>query len=290
MKLIRILKYINKHPLNASNKPAATRRFIKWQLYNLFFPYTIIFPFTERARLIGKKGMTGAIGNLYCGLHEYEDMAFLLHFLRRDDTFADVGANVGSYSILAAAYVGSKTISIEPVPATFSFLKQNIAINQVEDRTTALNIGISSKAGILKFTKSFDTTNRVALPGETDTIDVQMDKLDTVLEKRTPGLMKIDVEGYETEVINGATQLLKDPGLKAIIMELGAGQRYGLDESSARNTLQENGFVICRYDPQKRELFPGERGKDNWLFIRDMAFVKERVKTADKVTINKVVF
>jgi hypothetical protein len=37
-----------------------------------------------------------ATGNLYVGLHEFEEMAFLLHFLRRGDLFADVGANVGS--------------------------------------------------------------------------------------------------------------------------------------------------------------------------------------------------
>jgi hypothetical protein len=40
--------------------------------------------------------MTGATQNLYCELHEYNDMAFLLHFLREEDSFADVGANIGS--------------------------------------------------------------------------------------------------------------------------------------------------------------------------------------------------
>jgi hypothetical protein len=50
-------------------------------------------------------GMTGATGNLYVGLHEFEEMAFLLHFLRPGDLFADVGANVGSYTILAAVAV-----------------------------------------------------------------------------------------------------------------------------------------------------------------------------------------
>lgn len=46
--------------------------------------------------------MTGATGNWYCGLQEYEDMSFVLHALRPGDLFVDVGANIGSYSILAA--------------------------------------------------------------------------------------------------------------------------------------------------------------------------------------------
>ena len=55
----------------------------------------------------------GATGNLYVGLHEFEEMAFLLHFLRRGDLFADVDANVGSYTILAAVAVGTEAIAFE---------------------------------------------------------------------------------------------------------------------------------------------------------------------------------
>jgi len=43
------------------------------------------------------------------------DMGFLLHFLRKDDLFLDVGANIGSYTVLAGGAVGAKSISFEPV-------------------------------------------------------------------------------------------------------------------------------------------------------------------------------
>ena len=51
--------------------------------------------------------MIGATGNLFCGLHEIEDMGFVLHFLRSDDIFLDVGVNVGTYTVLAAGVAGS---------------------------------------------------------------------------------------------------------------------------------------------------------------------------------------
>lgn len=54
--------------------------------------------------------MTGATGNIYVGLHEFEDMAFLLHVLRRTDLFVDVGANIGSYTILAGGAAGAKLL------------------------------------------------------------------------------------------------------------------------------------------------------------------------------------
>jgi hypothetical protein len=61
------------------------------------------------------KGLTGATGNWYCGLDAFEDMAFLLHFMREEDLFVDVGANIGSYTILAGNEVGAETIEIEPI-------------------------------------------------------------------------------------------------------------------------------------------------------------------------------
>ena len=56
--------------------------------------------------------MTGATQNIYCGLQEFEEMAFLLHFLRKDDLPLDIGANIGSYTILAASSVGARTMAI----------------------------------------------------------------------------------------------------------------------------------------------------------------------------------
>lgn len=75
--------------------------------------------------------MTGATGNIYTGLHEFIDMAFCLHLLRPGDLFIDVGANVGSYTILASKVVGANSFTLEPVPETFKRLKRNININDI---------------------------------------------------------------------------------------------------------------------------------------------------------------
>src|SRR5436305_696190 len=100
MGLFAILKFITNHPLNRNHKFRAIMRFIKWQLNTRLNPYPIIYTFTAKSLLIVKKGMSGATGNLYCGLHEFNDMGFLLHFLRREDLFVDIGANIGSYTVL----------------------------------------------------------------------------------------------------------------------------------------------------------------------------------------------
>ncbi|MEJ7626598.1 MAG: FkbM family methyltransferase [Ferruginibacter sp.] len=76
--------------------------------------------------------MAGATGNIYMGLHEFPDMGFLLHFLRSEDLFFDIGSNIGSYTILASGQVGAKTFAFEPVPSTFSALHKNILANNLE--------------------------------------------------------------------------------------------------------------------------------------------------------------
>ena len=131
MNFTRVISNILNHPFNRQHKLKAFQRFIKWQLASKILNYPVIVPFTDKTWLIIKKGMTGATGNYYCGLHDFEDMVFLMHFLRKEDLFIDVGANIGSYTILSSGHVGANTISVEPVPSTFKNLMNNIAINHI---------------------------------------------------------------------------------------------------------------------------------------------------------------
>ena len=288
MQIFNVLKYIYNHPFNAENKMGGILKFFKWQINCLLNPYPMLYTYTENARFIIKKGLAGATGNLYCGLMEYEDMAFLLHFLRSNDLFIDIGANVGAYTILASSEINAKTIAIEPVPSTYKNLMDNILINNIQEKVNALNIGLGSKNGKLKFTKSFDSVNHVATENETDTIEVDIDTLDTILLKeQCPILLKIDVEGFETEVIKGADATLLNKSLKAIIIELnGSGQRYGYDERQIHNKLLEHGFKPYNYNPKTRQLMELETfGTHNTIYLRDKEFVEERIKSARKIKI-----
>jgi FkbM family methyltransferase len=234
--------------------------------------------------------MSGATGNLYCGLHEYQEMFFLLHFLRPNDLFVDIGANIGSYSILSAAHIGCDTISIEPVPATFNHLIDNIRINGIEEKIEALNIALGAQEGTIAFTSNMGTMNHVATSNDRDTIMVKICSLDDILGKRTPILLKIDVEGFETEVLNGASQTLAGNTLKAIIIELnGSGTRYNYNESAIHKKLYDLGFAPYAYNPVKRELLRqsdlNNSNFDNCLYLRDSDFIAERIQKADKISI-----
>ncbi len=284
MPIFDTLKAIATHPVNKGSELGAFSRFLKWQINSRLNPYPVVYPFVENSKLIIWKGLTGATGNIYMGLHEFEDMAFVLHFLRPDDLFVDIGANVGSYTVLSAGVVGAKTISIEPVPGTYEILLTNIKLNNCEQIAKPLNIGLGSEKKTIKFTRSFGTENHVALDNETDTIDVPVEKFDDLMVGKLPVLVKMDVEGFETEVLNGMGKSLENNQLKAIIIELnGSGNRYGYDESKIHEKLLSHHFTPFQYRPFERELIKVEKyGTHNTIYIRDINFVKNRVISARK--------
>lgn len=287
MNLLRIIYNIINHPLGRLNKLSSIYRFLFWQLRNILTKSPYEYQFTSKSKLLITKGMKGATGNIYTGLHEFYEMAFLLHFLEDNDVFVDVGANVGTYTVLASAHIGAKTFSFEPVPTTYSYLCDNIKLNKIEDKVNSRQMGVSKSKGTLNFTSNLDVENHIDLNMTSESIKVEIDSLDNLILHQKPVLLKIDVEGFEMDVLSGAKELLKTTNLKAVIIELiGLGEKYGFDESQARIILNEAGFKPYKYDPFKRRLIAIESFEtDNTIYIKDTDFVNHRVQNAPKIKI-----
>lgn len=288
-RLMNTIQWIVRQPLNKGMKQKTLKRFLLWQINTRINPYPIILPWVNQAKLIVKKGMAGATGNLYAGLHEFEDMSFLLHFLRKEDLFTDIGSNIGSYTILASGAVGASSIAIEPIPVTFNYLKNNIAVNNMQDRVEPLNIGMGNSHSVLKFTSTHDSMNHVAVEGDTNVIEVPVRTLDEILQnKPCPSLIKIDVEGFETEVLSGGKHTLENPDLKAVIIELnGSGLRYGYKDEDIHATFMSMGFRPYVYKPFTRHLMELKTysEENNTIYIRDVDFVRERIESASAYTV-----
>ncbi len=282
---LRSLAFIARHPLNQGREIAALRRVVAWQIGSRLLPGDVAVPFVDRTRLLVSRGQTGATGNLYCGLHEYEDMAFVLHALRPDDLFVDIGANVGSYTVLAAGAAGARCLSIEPVPQTFLRLQDNLRLNDLDARVDARRIAIGRDAGTVKFTTGLDTVNHALAEGEQSaaSADVPVATLDAILAGSVPRVVKIDVEGYESEVLAGAGRTLASTDLLAVLMELnGSGKRYGISDSALYAEMRSLGFRAARYLPKLRRLawHDAEHDTGNTLFVREDSRLVERLRDA----------
>jgi len=288
--LYRTLSHILRHPFNKNQKFTALARFFKWQIGSYLLNYPVIYSLTDSSKLILRK--SGATGNYYSGLDEPNDMGFLLHFLRPNDCFIDIGANIGSFSVLASAHCLAKSIAFEPVPSTYNYFQENIVINQIQALVTSYNLALGSEKGVVQFSKNLDSNHVVTKEENIESIDVEITLLDSLLTARETTLIKIDVEGFETEVINGAKKFLVSDFVKAIIIELnGAGNRYGYNEEKIHSYLVGIGFLPCEYDPFTRDLSPKHSLKNdnnNTIYVRDLNFVRQRLSTSDKICINKI--
>jgi FkbM family methyltransferase len=294
MPLLDTLAFIANHPLNKGRKARALADYFKWQIGSRLVPGQVIYSWINGSRIIVRQGETGVTGNLYCRLHDFGDMAYLLHVLEPDDLFVDVGANVGSYTILACAAKGAKGICFEPVPSTFKRLMDNLRINNLSERVEAKNIGLSDREGELSFTSGEDTTNHIVARDEaaSNVVRVNVLPLDEILSDGTPSLLKIDVEGFETPVLEGARRTLGKRSLHSVIMELnGSGQRYGFEDSRIIDYMGGFGFSTFRYEPFSRELI-GVSGRDclsgNTLFVRDAREIQARLSRAPPVLVGTV--
>ena len=282
MSLPDLVKFVWNHPLNSSGRIAALGRVARWQMASRLVSGPIALPFVEGTSLFASRSMTGATGNWYCGLHEGLDMAFVLHVLRRGEGFLDVGANVGSYTVLAAGGAEALVTSVEPIPRTFAHLQQNVALNGLSGTVTAWQGGLSDSVGVLRFTTNLDAVNHVLREGEREqAVEVPVRTLDDLVGLNIPTLIKIDVEGYERPVLMGATRTLADRRLLAVVMETnGSGAQYGVADDELMTIMGHNGFAPYTYDPFERRLLEPASRAGNTIFVRDTEAVAGRRRTA----------
>ncbi len=296
MSLLSTLGYIANHPINREHKTAAMLRYFHWQIGSRFIGRPVMYEWLPGIRVILRQGEKGMTQNLYCGLHDFSDMAYVLHTMTPQDLFIDIGANSGAYTILACGFIGSRGYCFEPVPSTYSRLLDNLSINQLQSRVTALNLGLSDCEEEILFSRDHDAGNHAIAAHETDlaSIHVPVCTLDSVLSSESPSMMKIDVEGFETKVLAGAKETLSKPCLHSIIMELnGSGTRYGFDEGKILESMRDYGFSTYLYDPIHRELraLEGKNCSDgNTLFIRNLDAVQEKLAHAPRMTVGHTEF
>ena len=290
-KIITISKFIWSHPLASKNRVKAFKKFIGWQVAQKINRMPMVYSLVEDSVLLIEKGMTGATGNIYTGLLEFSDMAFVLHALKSNDLFADLGANIGVYTILAAKNVGATVFAVEPIPTTFNHLSNNIFLNKITDQVKVFQNGIGQENGVLRFTNSMDSTNHVILKDDgvqkEESVEVFVKKIDDIFADNIPVIMKMDIEGFEWPALNGARKTLASSEFKALIIELnGCCEAFGFSDSDIHNLLLSYKFKPYSYDPFLRVFtLLDSYGVFNTIYLKDLEWAKNRVTSSKKYTI-----
>lgn len=180
-----------------------------------------------------------------------DDGEIICALLHSGDTYVDIGANVGHLVIEAALRVGSlgKVFTFEAHPRTAMFLRKNIQLNRLEQVYIA-QCAVGESFGWVKFTdKLTDDQNCVA--DVSGGFILPVIPLDPLLETISPTVLKIDVEGFEKFVLQGASGLLERTEFVYFEAYEKHFVNYGYSFAEIRNYLESKGFLLGIVDIHK---------------------------------------
>ncbi|MGQ0766228.1 MAG: FkbM family methyltransferase [Gemmatimonadota bacterium] len=220
-------------------------------------------------------------------LYESETSNFISSVLRPGDTFIDIGAHVGYFSMLASAFVGQtgRVFSFEPEARNFSHLLDHIELNNALN-VIPLHMAAGASPGIAEFFVNADNDGGHALwevgrhpfnersRQTPTTARVYVSSLDQIFETVNPGqlrAMKIDAEGAEFAILVGARRLIANHRIPFIIAEI---NRFGLESMGAseqmlRGLMRDLGYETWLFQPGQtfiQRLEPEQTPDTNYVF------------------------
>lgn len=214
----------------------------------------------------------------------YEKEPWTLEWIEgfaNDAILLDCGANVGMYTVWAAATRGVRVYAFEPESQNYALLNRNIRLNRLSDRVQAYCIGLSDESGLSRLHMAdlrvggsnhalgealdyrHEPLNAVFVQGS---VAATLDRLVESGEVPVPTHIKIDVDGIEPKVIAGARATLADPRVRSLLIETNINLA---DHREMVGELEQLGFDYDLAQVKRAERKEGAfRGVAEYVFKR----------------------
>jgi len=148
----------------------------------------------------------------WLGRLERQGLTWAVNAAPPGSTFWDVGANVGLYTLAFSRAAGSvgKVYAFEPAPENVAALRRHLALNNVAN-VEIVEAAVGEVAGTLRMAPGeFNSEFHVEANGTVEVSAVSLDEWRAAMRSSLPAAVKIDVEGYETEVLRGAERSFRE--------------------------------------------------------------------------------
>lgn len=211
-------------------------------------------------------------------------VAWLNEDVQSDDMVLDIGANIGLYSVFAAARVpAGRVYSFEPHAATFSILIKAIMLNGMADRITPLSVALDSEPGFVKFgyrdLVPGSTGSQLATSPMIGAIDQEVSEIKAVTSVDAlvdagvilpPDIVKIDVDGNELRILQGMSNTLSSNGPRAVQVEVDPSLN-----SDIVNFMRERQYIVEREHYTMAGQRRIDRGEDPSTYLHNIIFKKQ---------------
>jgi FkbM family methyltransferase len=188
----------------------------------------------------------GSGQGLYCAVAgtSYEpEMSYFLNRMQPGDTFIDVGANIGNFSLHACRRIQptGKVYSFEPLQETFKDLQANIQLNGAQN-IEAFKIALSDKKGSFTMKVPSRNSSAILVQSKGEVITETLDGFCARNHISEPQFIKVDIEGGELDFFHGAQQVLQRSAPLILFESMHSGPKY-----PERSFLREIGFELYRF-------------------------------------------
>ncbi len=259
------LSSARRHPGNAGHRVKAFERVTLFHVRSQVLHRRTCVPIGDHSKMWVDRRFPST-GQLILGNPpDWKPMQAWRQFLRPGTLFVDIGANAGIYSLWAAD-LGSSVIAVEPQPEAREALTENAALNGYDFEV--IPAALSSEAGVMRFTNRLGPKNHLKPMDFQHGVEVAVRTLDDVLGARTTAGVKIDVEGAERFVLEGAPVAIAQRRLPVIQLEWNnlAERFFGESRDVAAELLTTSGYRFYRPDDhghlQPTDVGPGGGRED----------------------------
>jgi FkbM family methyltransferase len=255
--------YIVRHPANRPGRLRALHRSARnwWSYRRTGEP--LLVPVGTRSQLLVRPRLLsfGESVPMYGNPPDYWETTLLTSVLRSGDLFVDVGANAGIYTVLAAE-CGADVIALEPGSAARQLLLENLHMNGCRDVVQVHGAAAGRERGSALLTAGTHVLNHVldqstpelrsaerplfsvARPTGSELVEVVT--LDELIGDRFVAAIKIDVEGFEQEVLDGTQRALREHRVGYLQIENNdlSVQHYGRSAAPMWETVRSFGYAL----------------------------------------------
>jgi FkbM family methyltransferase len=245
---LSVARHVWQHPANRGQRSAALCRAVAFQCRGRAGRRTLA-RIGRRSSMWAELHYTGSSSVVYANPPDWNEMQAWRRLLGPGDLFVDVGSNVGSYALWVAE-LGVRVVAVEPSSSAADRLTENVALNGAD--VDVLRCALAAAPGRMPLTRDLDTVNHLVVHGPVAAAheEVEVRTLDDVLAGRAAAGVKVDVEGAERLVLQGARQALSDGRIGVLQLEWNAMSErvLGEDRTPVAALLGSYGYSLHRPD------------------------------------------
>lgn len=282
--MLSSFKFLIKAPFNKEYPARALSRFLVLKLIRLLKIQNLKVKFWKNRYFLINHDSFQSMWLMYNYIVDWEEFLFIHYYLRNNSIVFDIGANMGFYTIWMSRSIGKdgQIHSFEPDTKNFNRLSQNILINQINCQVVLNNDAVSEKNGKMKITIGFDGENHLVesdFEGSSSITNVVC--LDNYCQQRNISainFIKIDVEGFELDVLKGGINLLTQKNVDVIQLELNRALiNSGTTQQELISFVGEVGYIFCIYDFITNKMIPFRVNdeRENYFIINNLTNVNK---------------